>query len=33
MNEIMLSASKETFEPIQGRIQAWAEVVQTGRAA
>ena len=33
MNEIMLSATKEAFEPIQGRIQAWAEVVQTARAA
>lgn len=33
MNEIMLSTTKEAFEPIQGRIQAWAEVVQTARAA
>ena len=33
MNEIFLSTSKETFEPLQGRIQAWAEVVQTARAA
>ena len=32
-NEIVLSASKETFEPLQGRIQAWAEAVQTARAA
>ncbi|HEX3652461.1 MAG TPA: phasin family protein [Rhizomicrobium sp.] len=32
-NEIVLSVSKETFEPLQGRIQAWAEVVQTARAA
>jgi phasin family protein len=31
MNEIMLSVTKEAFEPIQGRIQAWAEVVQTAR--
>jgi len=32
MNEIFLSTSKETFEPLQGRIQAWAEVVQSARA-
>jgi phasin family protein len=33
VNEIVLSASKETFEPIQGRVQAWADVVQSARAA
>jgi len=33
VNEIFLSATKEAFEPIQGRIHAWAEVVQTSRAA
>ena len=32
MNEIFLSATKETFEPIQGRIQAWVDVVQSARA-
>jgi phasin family protein len=31
VNEIMLSASKETFEPIQNRIQAWVDVVQSAR--
>lgn len=31
-NDIMLSTTKEAFQPIQGRIQAWAEVVQTARA-
>jgi phasin family protein len=33
VNEIVLSASKETFEPIQGRVQAWVDVVQSARAA
>jgi phasin family protein len=33
LNEIALSTAKETFEPIQGRIQAWVEVVQSSRAA
>ena len=33
LNEIVLSTTKETFEPIQGRIQAWVEVVQSARAA
>jgi phasin family protein len=32
VNEIMLSASKETFGPIQSRIQAWVDVVQSARA-
>lgn len=31
VNEIMLSASKETFEPIQSRVQAWVDVVQSAR--
>jgi phasin family protein len=31
-NEIMLSSAKETFEPIQGRVQAWVETVQSARA-
>jgi phasin family protein len=30
--EIMSTAAKETFEPLQGRIQAWVEVVQSSRA-
>jgi phasin family protein len=33
LNEIALSTAKETLEPIQGRIQAWVEVVQSSRAA
>ena len=32
LNEIVLSTTKETFEPIQGRVQAWVEVVQSARA-
>jgi len=32
MNEIVLSTSKETIEPIQGRVQAWVDVVQSARA-
>jgi phasin family protein len=32
MNEIFLSATKETFEPIQGRVQAWVDAVQSVRA-
>lgn len=30
-NEIMLSTTKEALEPIQSRMQAWADVVQTAR--
>lgn len=33
LGEIMSATAKETFEPIQGRIQAWVEVVQSSRAA
>ncbi|MBV8798932.1 MAG: phasin family protein [Alphaproteobacteria bacterium] len=33
MNEIVLSATKDVFEPIQGRVQAWVETVHTARAA
>jgi phasin family protein len=33
LNEIVLSTTKDAFEPIQGRIQAWADVVQATRAA
>jgi phasin family protein len=32
-SEIMTAATKETLEPIQGRYQAWVEVVQNNRAA
>ncbi|HJW41611.1 MAG TPA: TIGR01841 family phasin [Rhizomicrobium sp.] len=33
ISELMVAASKETFEPIQGRVQAWVDVVQNARAA
>jgi phasin family protein len=33
LNEIFVSTAKEAFEPLQGRVQAWVEVVQSSRAA
>jgi phasin family protein len=33
LGELMVATSKETFEPIQGRVQAWVDVVQNARAA
>jgi phasin family protein len=33
LGELFVATSKETFEPIQGRVQAWVEVVQNARAA
>ena len=33
LGEIVSATAKETFEPIQGRIQAWVEIVQSSRAA
>jgi phasin family protein len=33
VNEIFLSATKEALEPIQGRVQAWVETVQSARVA
>ncbi|MDE2184988.1 MAG: phasin family protein [Alphaproteobacteria bacterium] len=33
VSEIVLSAAKEAFEPLQGRVQAWVDVVQNSRAA
>lgn len=33
LGEIFVSTAKETFEPIQGRVQAWVDVVQNSRAA
>jgi phasin family protein len=33
LNEILVASSKKAFEPIQGRYQAWVEVVQSTRAA
>ena len=31
LNEIVLSTTKEAFEPIQGRLQAWVNTVQSAR--
>jgi phasin family protein len=33
LSELMVSTTKQTFEPLQGRIAAWVEIVQSGRAA
>jgi phasin family protein len=33
LSEIVSSAAKETFQPLQGRVQAWVEIVQSSRAA
>ncbi len=33
LGEIVSSTTKEAFEPLQGRVQAWVEVVQSTRAA
>ncbi len=33
LGELMVATSKESFEPIQGRVQAWVDVVQSARAA
>jgi len=33
LSEIMASAAKDTFGPLQGRYQAWVEAVQSTRAA
>ncbi|MEJ1969561.1 MAG: phasin family protein [Rhizomicrobium sp.] len=33
LGELFVSTSKETFEPIQGRVQAWVDVVQSARTA
>jgi phasin family protein len=33
LGEMFVATSKETLEPIQGRVQAWVEVVQSARAA
>ena len=32
IGEIMTAATKQTFEPFQGRVQAWVEAVQSARA-
>ena len=31
--ELVSATTKDTFAPLQGRMQAWLEVVQTTRAA
>ena len=33
LSEMFVSTTKETFEPLQGRVQAWVDVVQSARAA
>lgn len=33
LSELMTATSKETLAPIQGRVQAWVDVVQSARAA
>ena len=33
VSEIMMSSAKETFQPLQGRVQAWVDVVESSRAA
>jgi phasin family protein len=33
ISELFVSTTKQTFEPLQGRVQAWVEVVQSSRAA
>jgi phasin family protein len=33
ISEMFVATSKETFEPIQGRVQAWVDAVQSARAA
>lgn len=33
LSELMVSTTKEAFEPLQGRVAKWVEVVQSARAA
>lgn len=33
LSELFVSTTKEAFEPLQGRVQAWVEVMQNARAA
>lgn len=33
ISELATSATKDTFEPFKGRVQAWLDVVQSTRAA
>ncbi len=32
-NELFTATAKDSFAPLQGRAQAWVDVVQTARAA
>jgi phasin family protein len=33
LSEIFQATAKDTFGPLQGRVQAWVEIVQSSRAA
>ncbi|MBV8976333.1 MAG: TIGR01841 family phasin [Alphaproteobacteria bacterium] len=33
LGEIMVAATRDSFAPLQGRVQAWVDTVQTTRAA
>ena len=33
LGEIYVAAAKDSFAPIQGRVQAWVDTVQNARAA
>jgi len=33
LSELFVETAKEAFEPLQGRAQAWVEIVQAARAA
>ena len=33
LSEIVVATTKDSFAPIQGRVQAWVDVVQSARAA
>jgi phasin family protein len=33
LSELMVSTTKQTFEPLQGRVAAWVEIVQSARAS
>jgi phasin family protein len=33
LSELVVSTTKDSFAPIQGRVQAWVDVVQNARAA
>jgi phasin family protein len=33
VSELVTSAAKDSFAPLQGRVQAWVDVVQSSRAA